>query len=62
MAKLTKKNVLKIPEWRDIGLTNKQIAERLGVHERAITYWVRRLREAGYTVPVHNKGGKTINL
>ena len=60
--KLSKEKVLKIIQWREIGFTNKDIAKKLDVHEKSITYWIRRLRNAGYTVPTPNKSGDKIKL
>lgn len=62
MAKLNRHQVLKIPEWRDIGFTNAEIAKKLGVHEKSVTYWIKKLRDAGYDVPTPNKGGSSIKL
>lgn len=62
MAKLRKSDILKIIEWRDIGLTNEEIGKKLGVHSQSVCYWIKRLRQAGYDVPTPNKGGSNINL
>ena len=63
MKRLNKKEILSIKALRAEGRTNRQIAIRLGVKERAIYYWVARMREEGIEVPTINKrGGVKIKL
>lgn len=60
--KLTADDVKKIPVLRRRGMTNKEIAEELGVHETAIQYWIPRLRKAGHKIIRVKRGGKPLDL
>lgn len=55
--RLTKEEVLSIKEMRKKGRSNSEIADRLDVSPRAVAYWIKRLRDEGYEIPIMNKGG-----
>ena len=55
---ITREKALSIPLLRADGLTNAEIAEKLGTHVQTVKYWVKRLKEKGYKVPHINKGGR----
>lgn len=61
-VKLTKQQVLSIAEWRRKGETNKEIAEKLGVHEQTVYYWVQRLNKSGHDIPKLQSGVKKMEL
>lgn len=58
--KLTKKQILTIPELKRKGYTNGEIASRLSVAIRTVQYWIVNLRAAGHDVPRAKK--KAIDL
>lgn len=60
-TRLTKEQILQIPSLVREGHKHKDIALKWGVHERAINYWVRRLREVGHIVKA-KKGTRKILL
>ena len=63
MKKLNKESIYKIKSMRAGGFTGKVIAETLGVAERTINYWVKRMRDEGIDVTSLNKrGAKKIQL
>jgi len=63
IKRLTKKEILSIVNMRAKGMTGRSIAHELGVKERAIYYWVKRLESEGIACPTFNKrGGKKIKL
>lgn len=45
---LSKEQIMQIPKLS--AMTNRAIAEKFGVHERTIDYWIKRLRRAGHKV------------
>ena len=56
---MNRSKIVRLIENRKDGFTNKEIASRLGVHHRTITYWFRRLKDEGYEIPPRNyKGGR----
>lgn len=56
--RLNKEQVLSIAEMRNRGKTNAEVAEKLGVTQTTIAYWVRRLRQSGKTVKRFPRGGR----
>jgi len=59
---LTREKILQIPKMRKEGLTNSEIAEKLGTSEPSVIRWVKRLRESGHNVPPRTGGTKRIEL
>lgn len=62
MRKTDRETVLKIPRLRAEGKTNEEIATVLGMKLRTLDYWVKRLKEQGYDMPVLTKGRNKIEL
>jgi transposase len=55
---LTAEQVLKIPEYRNKGHTDQEIANMLGISRKTVTYWVKRLRDEGYEIKRFGRGGR----
>lgn len=62
MKKIDKETILKIPGLRADGKTNQEIAVILGLKQRTLDYWISRLKEAGYDLPLSHRGRKKIEL
>lgn len=58
MNKLSREQVMSIPEMRAEGKTNEQIAELLNVTRMTVNYWVRRLRDEGHEIKRFGRGGR----
>ena len=61
IKRLCKDEVILIPSLVKEGISNREIASRLCVHERAIDKWIVKLKTAGYKFP-YRKGNKSIKL
>ena len=57
--KLTKKQVLKIPEL-SLKMNIREIAELYNVSWQAIYYWIKNLRNRGYKIRVLPQGQKSL--
>ncbi len=63
MTKLTKEQVLSIKDSRIAGKTIQTIATELAITPRTVSYWIKRLIEAGHEVPMNTKiGAKALEL
>lgn len=51
IRRLSKDEILAIPQKKISGMTHKQIADEYGVGHETIAYWVRRLRAEGFSCP-----------
>ena len=49
---------MSIAEYRNLGHTNEEIAQMLGVSRKTIAYWVTRLREDGHEIKRVGRGGR----
>jgi len=56
MKTLTKEEILSIIEMKKLGLTNKEVGKKLGVHPQTIVKRIKQLREKGYEV--YTKAGR----
>lgn len=59
---LNKEQIKTIIEMRNSAMTNAEIANKLGVQERAVYYWTKKLKEAGHSIPDRKAGRKPIDL
>ncbi len=61
--KLTKEQVLSIKTMRDEGKTIMNIAAQLGVAERTVSYWVKRLKAQGHPmVSIAKRGARPLEI
>ena len=54
--RLTRDEILLIPDFIEEGLTYQQIGEKLGVTKLTIARWIPKLRQYGYFVPEIKRG------
>lgn len=58
MNRLTKEQIMQIPEKRNAGMTDQEIADEFKVSRTTISYWVKRLRESGHEIKRFGRNGR----
>ena len=58
MKQLTEEEVKRIPDMRNDGMTDQEIADEFGVARNSITRWVKKLRDAGHEIKRFPRGGR----
>ena len=61
LQRLTKEQIVQIPQLAKQGLSNRQIGLMFGVTKVTIDQWIVKLKTAGYRLP-YRSGAKPIKL
>ena len=58
LRRLTRDEILAIPEMKRQGMSNQKIADQYGTVHTTIIYWIKRLRAEGFDVVNLPKNGR----